>query len=591
MLLPKTLGAFLWHFIRKQKLGFSLIIACTFFWAINESFFPYFIKMLVDKIGILNRSDPNLWEQLMTPVLAISGCWIIMDIAMRFQGYLSYKIFPRFRAAIRSEVFEYTRQHDHTFFANNFAGSIANKISDLPRASEDIISTFIHNLLNTTLAFLISLFILFQVSWYFAAFLGGYYVLIVTITLLFQSYIDKTSQAHADSIVYLNGQIVDILSNIISVRLFARGRYERKYLQHFQNEEIFKAEKAGFVIELLNLCRGVLCIFLMGGMLWGLIYGWRKGWITLGDFSLITITFFNLLGMIWHMTYNMNYLFKEMATIRAALSLVVQKHTINDHAGAKDLKVKKGEIYFENVTFNYQRNANLFENQNLLIKAGQKVGLVGFSGSGKTTFVNLILRLFELNKGRILIDGQDISKVTQDSLRAYIAMIPQEPALFHRTLLENIRYGRLEASEKEVIEAAKQAHCHDYIMNLEHGYQTLVGERGTKLSGGQRQRIAVARAILKDAPILILDEATSALDSVTEKLIQASFKALMKDRTTLVIAHRLSTLADMDRILVFNQGQVIEDGTQEELLKKGGHFAKLYALQNRGLLPEQAKLT
>lgn len=190
-----------------------------------------------------------------------------------------------------------------------------------------------------------------------------------------------------------------------------------------------------------------------------------------------------------------------------------------------------------------------------------------------------------------MIDGQDISKVTQESLRAKIAMIPQEPTLFHRTLMENIRYGQLEASDDEVIEAAKQAHCHSFIMELEHGYQTMVGERGTKLSGGQRQRIAIARAILKNAPILILDEATSALDSVTEKLIQTSLKELMKGRTTMVIAHRLSTLADMDRILVFKQGQIVEDGSQEELLQKEGHFSKLYALQSGGLLPERAKFS
>ena len=289
------------------------------------------------------------------------------------------------------------------------------------------------------------------------------------------------------------------------------------------------------------------------------------------------------------MNYNMNQLFKEMGTIRPALSLVIQKHAITDFLGEKDLNISKGEIHFENVTFNYLKNTNLFKNQNLVIEAGQKVGLVGFSGSGKTTFVNLMLRFFELNEGRILIDGQDIAKVTQDSLRTHIAMIPQEPMLFHRTLLENIRYGRLDASDEEVLEAAKKAHCHEFIMKLEQGYETMVGERGIKLSGGQRQRIAIARAILKNAPILILDEATSALDSVTEKLIQASLKVLMKGRTTIVIAHRLSTLADMDRILVFKQGQIVEDGPQEELLKKEGHFAKLYALQSGGLLPEKAK--
>lgn len=591
MLIPKTLGAFLWHFIQKQKVGFGLIIGCTLFWAINESLFPYFVKVLVNKIETLDRFEPQLWQKLSGPLTIIAMCWIMMECAMRFQGYISYKMLPRFRAAMRDEVFNYTRQHDHTFFANNFAGAIANKISDLPHASEDIILTFIYNLFSTTLAFLISLFVLAQVSWFFATLLGAYYFLIVGITIIFQPWIDRTAQAQAESRVRLNGQMVDIFSNIMNVRLFARGSYERKYLKHFQNEEILKSEQVGFAIEFVNIFRGILGSFFIGGMMWGLIYGWGAGWVTIGDFPLITITSFNLLGMIWHMTYNMNSLFKDMGVVRAALSLVTQKHAITDFLGEKDLNISKGEIRFENVTFNYSRNTNLFKNQEVVIKEGQKVGLVGFSGSGKTTFVNLILRFFELNEGRILIDGQDIAKVTQDSLRSQIAMIPQEPTLFHRSLLENIRYGCLEATDEEVIEAAKRAHCHEFIMKLEQGYETMVGERGINLSGGQRQRIAIARAMLKNAPILILDEATSALDSVTEKLIQASLKELMKGRTTIVIAHRLSTLADMDRILVFNQGQIVEDGTQEELLQKEGHFAKLYALQSGGLLPEKAQFS
>lgn len=393
MLIPKTLGAFLWYFIRKQKMGFGLIVGCNFFWAINESFFPYFIKLLVNKVETLDRMTPHLLEHLLTPIMAISGCWVVMEIAMRVQGYVTYKTLPRFRATMRDEVFNYTRQHDHTFFANNFAGAIANKISDLPRASEDIILTVIHNLFSTTLTFLISLFILAQVSWFFTVLLGTYYLLIMSITLIFQPWIGRTAQAHAESIVRLNGQIVDIFNNIINARLFARGSYERKYLRHFQQEEMMKSEQADFSIQILNFFRGSLCLLLIGGMIWGLVYGWQAGWVTIGDFSLITITSFNLLGMIWHMTYNMNSLFKDMGTMRAALSLVTQEHMIIDRTGAKEIEVKKGEICFEHVTFHYQRNSNLFTNQNLLIKSGQKVGLVGFSGSGKTTFVNLIFAL------------------------------------------------------------------------------------------------------------------------------------------------------------------------------------------------------
>jgi ATP-binding cassette subfamily B protein len=260
---------------------------------------------------------------------------------------------------------------------------------------------------------------------------------------------------------------------------------------------------------------------------------------------------------------------------------------IQDMPGAKDLVVRKGEIVFSQVHFRYKNAEPLFENKSVTIEPGQKVGLVGYSGGGKTTFVNLILRLYDVTGGHILIDGQDIKEVTMDSLRTNIGMIPQEPTLFHRSLMENIRYGYLDATDEEVIAASKQAHAHEFIEKLPKGYHSLVGERGVKLSGGQRQRIAIARAILKDAPILLLDEATSQLDSITEKYIQNALWQLMKEKTTIVIAHRLSTLLNMDRILVFDNGKIIEDGNHQELLAKGGHYKALWDAQVGGFLPDQ----
>lgn len=247
--------------------------------------------------------------------------------------------------------------------------------------------------------------------------------------------------------------------------------------------------------------------------------------------------------------------------------------------------VKQGEIIFENVSFQYGEK-KLFNNKDVHIKGGEKVGLVGYSGAGKSTFVNLILRFYPLGKGRILIDGQDIAHVTLDSLHQQVALIPQDPLLFHRSLEENILYGNIKASKEEVIQAAKMAHCDEFIRKCPNGYASLVGERGTKLSGGERQRIAIARAMLAACPILILDEATSSLDSVTEKYIQESLERLMQNRTTLVIAHRLSTLAKMDRILVFEQGQVVEEGSHSELIAKKGHYAYMWEMQAGGFLPD-----
>ena len=323
-------------------------------------------------------------------------------------------------------------------------------------------------------------------------------------------------------------------------------------------------------------------------LLYVLITRWQAGLVTSGDFVFIFYTSFNVMIRIWHLSMEMPTIFKEIGVAKQALSIITPPHGVSDKPDATSLTVTKGEIVFENVRFQYRAGKDIFKDKNITIKAGQKVGLVGFSGSGKSTFVNLLLRFYDIDGGRILIDGQNIADVTQDSLRQNIAMIPQDTSLFHRSLMDNIRYGRLDATDEEVITVSKKAYCHDFIQDMPDQYNALVGERGVKLSGGQRQRIAVARAILKDAPILILDEATSSLDSLTEEHIQASLQDLMDGRTTIVIAHRLSTLSDMDRILVFKDGEIIEDGTHDDLRANGGHYETLWTMQVGGFLPEKA---
>ncbi|MGH8595814.1 MAG: ABC transporter ATP-binding protein, partial [Gammaproteobacteria bacterium] len=282
--------------------------------------------------------------------------------------------------------------------------------------------------------------------------------------------------------------------------------------------------------------------------------------------------------------------FEYLGNVNDGVSAIIRPHEVIDSPDATPLTVTRGHLRIENLQFWYVPDRAVFVNLNLDIPAGQKVGLVGFSGSGKSTLLNLILRLFEPQSGRITIDGQDIQGVNQESLRAAIAMIPQDPMLFHRTLMENVRYGRLDASDAEVIAAARSAHAHEFIMESEAGYDSLVGERGVKLSGGQRQRIALARAILKDARILLLDEATSSLDSITESYIQQSLTDLMRNKTVVVIAHRLSTLAYLDRIVVFDDGRIVEDGTHAELLARAGHYARLWTMQAGGFLPEHETL-
>lgn len=398
---------------------------------------------------------------------------------------------------------------------------------------------------------------------------------------------NEASKQNAKDRNVLGGKIVDTISNIVSLKLFSRKDYELKYIDRYQQIEKSSNKKLIHSLNALRLFFEIPIMLMMMFTFYFLIVNWQDKQISTGDFIFIVNIMFNIINSLWHLGNALADLAKEIGVARQSLALINAPFDLQDKKDATNLVTQNGEIEFHNVTFNYQHNSNLFENKNIKIKAGEKVGLVGFSGSGKTTFVNLILRFFNVQSGKITIDGQAISDVTQDSLRENITVIPQDTGLFHRTLFENIKYGNVEASDEEIYKAAKDAHCEEFIEQLPEKYESLVGERGVKLSGGQKQRISIARAMLKKTPILILDEATSALDSVTEKYIQSSLRKLMKNRTTIVIAHRLSTLSEMDRILVFSQGEIIEDGTHDELIRKDSHYKKLWQMQANGFLPEK----
>jgi ATP-binding cassette subfamily B protein len=585
--LPKTLSAFLWHFVKQQPIAFAFVMFTAMIWSVNEIIFPYFIKLIVNTIHDFKGDRHAIYAALALPLIALVISWLVNEIAMRSQGIVLITTFPRFRANIRATVFNYVKQHSHEYFSSNFAGSIAKKLAELPNSSQSVLEIICFNFTSITMAFLIALGLMYFTKPLFAAILLVWFCLHMGLTFYFLKLGNQRWATHSAAVSNLSGKIVDSLTNILNVRLFARSSYEAHYLKQFQQDEINKAHKAMWTTELMRFGQGICGVTLIFIIIFTLVHGWIQGWVTLGDFTLIGMLAFWILGMVWYMSYQMTVFVREVGTINEALSLISAGHDITDQPNAQPLQVTQGEIEFNDVTFAYQKNPVVFEQFNVTLKAGQKIGLVGFSGSGKSTFVNLILRFYDLNSGRILIDKQNIAEITQDSLRAQIGMIPQDPTLFHRTLMENIRYGRLEATDEEVYAAAKLAHCQEFIEKLPEGYQALVGERGIKLSGGQRQRIAIARAILKNAPLLILDEATSSLDSVTEKYIQESLQQLMQGRTAIVIAHRLSTLADMDRILVFHKGNIIEDGTKETLLKANGHFAQLWNMQTDGFLPEK----
>jgi ATP-binding cassette subfamily B protein len=380
------------------------------------------------------------------------------------------------------------------------------------------------------------------------------------------------------------GVIADILTNMASVRLFASKRFEHSYLKRSVDFSVERDQTRDWFFLKLHALQGGSFLLFQVVCFWWMLNGLVSKTISPGDFVLVLTLNLHIIENFWNIAKEMRDFWEKMGNIVQGLKIIQSPIDIHDSSDAQQLVVTKGEIVFDNVQFQYHDAESLFEHESVVIKSGQKVGLVGYSGSGKSTFVNLILRLFDVTAGKIMIDGQDIREVTQDSLHEAIAMIPQDPSLFHRSLIENIIYGRRDATRDEVVIAAKRAYAHEFIVELSLGYNTQVGERGVRLSGGQRQRIAIARAILKNAPILILDEATSQLDSVTEGEIQESLWNLMQDKTTLVIAHRLSTLLHMDRILVFDQGSIVEDGSHEELLERNGLYKKLWEAQIGGFL-------
>ncbi len=587
MNLPQSTFSFILYFVKQQWLKFAFLAFSSIIWATNDTFYPYFLKQIVNTLQHYHGKSADVYMALKWILIILVLFWLMSDLFMRLQIIMQVYTFPQFRASIRSTVFNYVKSHSHEYFASNFSGNIANKLADLPTSCQTVLEIFCFQFVTAAVGVTIVLFMMWHTKPLLAELVLIWLCIHISITFIFLRSGNRLWEAHSESVSVLTGKIVDVFSNILNMRLFARGKFEADYLKKFQDDEIYKSKKALWQIAMMQIGLGLNGMFLIISMVLLLIHGWVNHWVTLGDFTQVAMQSFWLLGWIWYISFQLTMFVREKGTIDNALGLIRKSHDLVDVKDATPIYITNGEIEFDHVTFTYQENKPVFEKLNLIIPAGQKVGLVGFSGSGKSTFVNLILRFYDLQSGQIIIDKQNIAAVQQDSLREQIAMIPQDPALFHRSLIENIRYGRLDANDEEVIKASKLAHCHEFIEKLDDGYESLVGERGIKLSGGQRQRIAIARAILKNAPILILDEATSSLDSVTEKLIQESLHTLMSGRTTIVVAHRLSTLVDMDRIIVFHKGEIVEEGTKESLLKINGHFAHLWNMQTDGFLPDK----
>jgi len=581
----QSVTQFIFNILKPYKGYLAIFAFVALFWAITNTLQPYILKIIIDKVAGFQGDRVAAFSLIQPYIVLYIFLWVVLCVNMRLLDWAKLKLFPSLRQDAMAKMFAYLNQHSHYYFQNNFAGSLINKISDMQGGIVDII-TILDDVYAQVLGLTIAIVTLLLIHPIFAFILVGWVIVFLSITFLFLKSIQNLSHVFAEARSSLVGKMVDSISNIVNIRLFAKHQYENNYVGNSIADTVQKDRNMLAKIIHMRIWWDISIIALLGVNLWMLGTMYSQNLVTVGDFSFIISLSISILWNLWFIAGQFVSFSEQIGKCRQALSIINSPHDIVDIKDAKPLVVTQGEIQFKEVSFHYNDGGRLFQNKNILIHAGEKVGLVGFSGSGKSTFVNLILRLFEVESGQIIIDHQNINEVAQESLRENIALIPQDISLFHRTLIENIRYGSSAASDEEVIEASKKAHCHEFISQLNEGYQSMVGERGIKLSGGQRQRIAIARAILKNAPILILDEATSALDSVTEKYIQDALHHLMRDKTTIVIAHRLSTLSEMDRILVFDNGQIIEDDTHAELIKQNKHYAKMWHMQAGGFLPE-----
>jgi len=584
-LLPSNPFKFALYFIRKFKWG---IIAMALFEATQATcqiLIPYAVKNFIDIVSKLSSPSLATWEILKDPMWFFVSLSIGILIFSRASGTTLVIIGPALRRKVRQELYHYLQFHSHRFFMGSFAGTLANRISEVSMGVNHSLWTVLFDFWPVMISFSVSLFLVSQVNDSLFIFLATWIFIYVGVSFALATRCRKYAKAFASTRSQVSGKIVDAVTNVINTKMFSKLGFERDHLSKYLNLEVDAARKTFWFMEKMRWFQFISTLILQIGIISFALKIWIDGVISVGSFSMVTGLSLLIINDARGLSRRFLEFFEYIGNIADGVSTIVLPHEIIDDKQATNLKVDNGEIIFEDVSFSHLPQKTIFKNLNVVIPAGQRVGLVGFSGSGKTTFANLILRFFNVQVGKISIDKQDIALATQDSLRAQISMIPQEPMLFHRSLMENIRYGKIDATDDEVIEAAKRAKAHDFIIQHPEGYKALVGERGVKLSGGQRQRIAIARAILKNAPILILDEATSSLDSITEKAIQNGLEELMKNKTVIVIAHRLSTIAHLDRILVFSQGEIIEDGTHQELVQMNGHYAKLWSMQVGGFLP------
>ncbi|MEA2945885.1 MAG: ATP-binding cassette, subfamily multidrug efflux pump, partial [Alphaproteobacteria bacterium] len=590
---------FYWHYARQVKGLFVALFVAGFAVALLDSMVPVFIGRVVT---LITASDPTrLFAEHGTLLIGMAIVLLVLrPLALTTQNTIANQ-------AVSANVSNMVRWQNHwhvvrqswAFFQNDFAGRIANRVMQTgPSIRESIVAlvTAIWYILvyGTSALLLLAAadpWLALPIVLWFACYL----VMLRTFVPRMRDRSKEMSEARS----MLTGRIVDSYTNILTVKLFARAHEEDAYVRDAIEEHTGVFHKSLRLNTLFGLTLSSLNAMMVTGTGGLALVLWTRGKVEVGTVAMALPLAWQIVNIAGWVAWQITSIFENIGVIQEGMMTIARPIALTDRADAPALVVTRGEIRFEGATFGYGRETSVREDGSppyaviddltLTVKAGEKIGLIGRSGAGKSTLVNLLLRFFDLEGGRILIDGQDIAGVTQESLRSQISMVTQDTSLLHRSIGDNIRYGRPQATDAEIAEAAKLAHAAEFILELEdwkqrRGYAAQVGERGVKLSGGQRQRIAIARVILKDAPILVLDEATSALDSEVEAAIQSSLGTLMAGKTVIAIAHRLSTIARMDRLIVLDRGRIVEQGSHEELLRHGGHYAALWRRQSGGFI-------
>ncbi|MDD1607644.1 MAG: ABC transporter ATP-binding protein/permease [Methylococcaceae bacterium] len=585
--LPNSTVKFILYCLARFRGWIMLMMLLEIGQATGSILVPYAIKAIMD--GVAHLSGTNVLESLREPLLLLVGLNVLEILSSRASGAVLIIMGTRLRKNTTKLLYSYLQYHSPRYFGSHFAGGLAHRISETATSVNHITWLVLCDFWPVLITFSVSVALLLNVHQGLGLLVAGWVFSYVSFSYWLATRCQPYAQNYAAVRSLVNGKIVDAVTNILNTKLFARLDFEREFLNDFLETEAETGRRTFWYMERIRWFQFIAAALLKIGIVYYALTLWDSGLISVGEFTMSMGLALLIISDARNLTRRFLELFEYVGNIANGVETIVQAHEIVDKPDAVPLKISRGRIEFRNVCFAYDENKAVFDGLNVVIESGQRVGLVGFSGSGKSTFVSLILRNFEPQSGQILIDNMDIQQVLIDSLHEQVSLIPQDPSLFHRSLKENIGYGRLNADAEAIAEAARLAHADEFIQAMPEGYDALVGERGVKLSGGQRQRIAIARVMLKDAPILLLDEATASLDSITEKAIQENLDRAMGRKTVIAIAHRLSTIAHLDRILVFNQGRIIEDGGHEQLLALQGFYYRLWMMQAGGFLPEEAE--